>query len=215
MDPLHGWTYHAKPLPALDTYTRHTIGAQYLYGLLGPEGLRLMTPTVVYVELLAAPLVFLGSYWGSAKFVNSIIGLVWSLHIGISITIRNTVLLSLIACAAWCVFLPTGWEHDKEQLSNDISSSNRSTTIKRRLETILSAILICSLAAGNIWFELIGSSCADADVRSIWSTLFQNRWNVFVGAEEYVLNIFIQCCHLPFLEIINISRIFCALVCLL
>lgn len=24
LDPLQGWSYHADPLPALDTYTRHT-----------------------------------------------------------------------------------------------------------------------------------------------------------------------------------------------
>lgn len=24
MDPLKGWSYNADPLPALDTYTRHT-----------------------------------------------------------------------------------------------------------------------------------------------------------------------------------------------
>jgi hypothetical protein len=24
MDPMEGWSYHADPLPALDTYTRHT-----------------------------------------------------------------------------------------------------------------------------------------------------------------------------------------------
>lgn len=26
-DPLQGWTYHADPLPALDTYARHTVSS--------------------------------------------------------------------------------------------------------------------------------------------------------------------------------------------
>ena len=52
MDPKQGWSYYADPLPALDTFARHTVPAQYLYGMLGAEGLRLMTPVVVWVELL-------------------------------------------------------------------------------------------------------------------------------------------------------------------
>jgi len=55
-DPLQGWTLNAHPLPALDTYVRHTVSARYLYGLLGPTGLRYMTPTVVYAEMFSTPI---------------------------------------------------------------------------------------------------------------------------------------------------------------
>ena len=57
MDPNEGWAYHAE-LPALDTYARHTIPAQYLYGIIGTKGLRIMTPLVVWVELLCVSLMF-------------------------------------------------------------------------------------------------------------------------------------------------------------
>ena len=55
-DPLQGWTLNAYPLPPLDTYVRHTVAARYLYGLLGPTGLRYMTPTVVYAEMFSTPI---------------------------------------------------------------------------------------------------------------------------------------------------------------
>ena len=110
LDPNQGWTYNAQPLPALDTYTRHTIGAQYIYEILGPQGLRFMTPLVVYVELLCTPVALLASFLGSDSLLNFAIGMICQLHIGISISIRNAVLLSFVACSVWCVFLPVGWK---------------------------------------------------------------------------------------------------------
>jgi uncharacterized membrane protein YphA (DoxX/SURF4 family) len=174
MDPLGGWTYHADPLPALDTYARHTIGARYLYALLTPAGLRLLTPMVVYVELLSAPLALLASYMGNDTLVYTAIGLICSLHIGIAITLRNTILLSLIACCPCFIFLPIRW--------------NRATTevkIQKQKWFSVSSILILALFGGSMWFELLAVSC-DQSVKHIWSTLLHNRWNVFVGAEEYV-----------------------------
>ena len=41
------------------------------------------------------------------------------------------------------------------------------------------------MVAGNLWLETISRAC-DQSVKHIWSTLLHNRWNVFVGAEEYV-----------------------------
>lgn len=177
LDPKQGWTYHAKPLPALDTYTRHTLGAQYLYSILGPEGLRIMTPTVVYVELLCAPLAFLGCFLGSTGLVNFAIGMICQLHFGISFTIRNAVLLSYVACAAWCVFLPIGWESAGEKKKPSVSS-------KLSFGTVICTILVGSMVWGNIWFEVISTDCSTGSLRQIWSTLLQNRWNVFIGAEE-------------------------------
>jgi hypothetical protein len=171
MDPLGGWTYHADPLPALDTYARHTTGARYLYALLTPAGLRLLTPTVVYVELLSTPLALLASYMGNGTLVYTAIGLICSLHIGIAITLRNTVLLSLVACCPCFVFLPIGW--------------NRVTEVKIQKRTwfAVSFILILALLGGSVWFELFAESC-DQSVKHVWGTLLHNRWNVFVGAEE-------------------------------
>jgi hypothetical protein len=176
MDPLKGWTYNADPLPALDTYTRHTVGAQYIYGILGPEGLRIMTPTVVYIELLCTPLAFLGCYLGNAGLVKFAIAMICQLHFGISLALRNAVLLSYAACSVWCLFLPIGWE----AASN---SEILPTTKKSQLWTLICALLVGAMVGGNIWFETIGD-CSTGNQRQIWSTLLQNRWNVFVGAEE-------------------------------
>jgi hypothetical protein len=177
MDPKHGWSYHADPLPALDTYTRHTVGAQYIYGLLGPQGLRVMTPLVVYIEIFAAPVALVGSYLANTDLVHLAIGLICSLHVGISMALRNAVLLSFVACAAWFVFLPLGWTN---------ASSRGPWTFQSKLGLVVSTLLVGSMVSANIWFETIGKDCSTGSLREIWSTLLQNRWNVFIGAEEYV-----------------------------
>jgi len=173
-DPLKGWTYGADPLPALDSYARHTIGSRYLYALLGPFGLRLLTPTVVWVELLVVPIALLGSYLGSAKIVWTAVGLIWSLHLGIAATIRNTVLLSLIANCAWCIFLPP--------VVQSKFVAVRQIPLKQHIPMIL---LVASFVAGSVWFETASNEC-NQSMKHIWSPLLHNRWNVFVGAEEYV-----------------------------
>ena len=176
LDPLGGWTYSADPLPALDTYARHTVGARYLYALLRPAGLRCLTPTVVYVELLAAPVALLASYFQWDIVVQTTVAVVCSLHIGIAITVRNTVLLSLIACVAWTVFLPL------QPVTSNRSHHTASTTFSRSLPSVL---FILPFIMGSIWFETISTQC-NQSMEHIWSTLLHNRWNVFVGAEEYV-----------------------------
>jgi uncharacterized membrane protein YphA (DoxX/SURF4 family) len=182
MDPKKGWSYNADPLPALDTYVRHTVPAQYLYGMLGPEGLRWLTPTVVWVEILSAPVAFLGSFFGNAGVVNFAVGLIWQMHVGISLSIRNSVLLSYVACAAWCVFLPLGW-NDEPRSSGDRTRSPN-PRLRSQLGCLLTFAFVVSMVGGNIWFETIGTDCSTNSLRQIWSTLLQNRWNVFVGAEE-------------------------------
>lgn len=177
MDPQKGWTYNATPLPALDTYTRHTAFAQYLYGILGPQGLRIMTPIVVYIELLSCPLAFLGSYLGNAGLVKFAVGLICQLHVGISFSLRNSYQLSYVACSAWCVFLPIGWVEAKTVEKTKLSS-------KAIVGTLISALLVGGMAANTIWFETIGKDCSTSSLRQIWSTILQNRWNVFIGAEE-------------------------------
>ena len=173
-DPLGGWGYDADPLPALDTYARHTLAAQYLYALLGPPGLRALTPVVVWVELLAAPAVLFGSLVGSSLLIYLAVALICSLHVGIALTLRNAALLSLVACVPWAALLPIGW---------------RDTTAKvhtsGRFNAFISFFCIGMMVAGCLWLETISQAC-DQSVKHIWSTLLHNRWNVFVGAEEYV-----------------------------
>ena len=220
MDPLEGWTYHADPLPALDTYARHTVVARYLYALLRPEGLRLLTPTVVWVELLAAPITLLCSCMGWKRLVYASIAIVCSLHIGIALTVRNTVLLSLVACCAWMPFLPqdnglilntstVSNSHGggdsvttqgvrktdsaipgSEQVSSTSKTDSQNPTPPRptnesTMFQIVSFFIIICFIGGSVWFETMSGQC-DQSMEHIWSTLLHNRWNVFVGAEEYV-----------------------------
>ena len=183
MDPLKGWSYYADPLPALDTYARHTLLAQYFYALVGPTGLRLLTPIVVYVELLTPPLALLGGYLGIKGVIYSAVGLIWALHLGIAAMLRNAALLSFVACSAWFVFLPIGWE----RVDETFWARSTSNGFPRRFSAgdALALLLIGSMVAGNFWLETISREC-DQSVKHIWSTLLHNRWNVFVGAEEYV-----------------------------
>jgi len=178
MDPLGGWTYNADPLPALDTYARHTTAARYFYALLGPEGLRLLTPTVVYAELLSAPVALIGSFCGWSQVVNITAALICSLHIGIAFTLNNTVLLSLVACSVWAVFLPL---NNLAECEDPPKPSKQASPAAK----VVTRVLILSIIAGSCWFETLSEEC-NQSMKHIWSTLLHNRWNVFVGAEEYV-----------------------------
>jgi len=190
LDPKKGWTYHADPLPALDTYARHTVFAQHLYGLLGPGGLRFMTPIVVYVEILSVPVALVGSYLGNAQIVNFAIFLICQMHIGISLSIRNSNLLSYAACCAWLVFLPMGWKDNNSSSGTDTdedrATSRSASSLKSKLGALVTLVMVSAMVGGNIWFEAIATGCSTESLRLIWSTLLQNRWNVFIGAEEYV-----------------------------
>ena len=205
LDPKKGWTYHADPLPALDTYARHTVFAQHLYGLLGPGGLRLMTPVVVYVELLCVPVALIGSYLGNPAVVNSAIGTICQMHLGISLSIRNSNLLSYVACCSWLVFLPMGWKDPDEGDHEEGGGGNRNSTngidaidaskdgtttspsprsFVSRLGSLVTLLMVSAMVGGNVWFETMATGCSTESLRLIWSTLLQNRWNVFIGAEE-------------------------------
>lgn len=176
MDPLQGWSYYADPLPALDTYARHTLGARYLYALVGPQGLRVMTPIVVYIELLVSPVSLIAGFLRSQAVLYAAIGLIWSLHVGIALTLRNSALLSFVACIAWLPSLPVGWK----KLDTDAPR----TGISSWTSTLVSLVCILAMLSGNLWLETISRAC-DQSVTHIWSTLLHNRWNVFIGAEEY------------------------------
>ena len=180
MDPQRGWTYGADPLPALDTYARHTTSAQYFYALVGPGGLRVLTPIVVYVELLAAPVAMLGTLLGSQILVYTAVVLICALHFGIALMLRNAALLSFVACVPWWTYLPLG-------LFPAMFQTPRLATIQypSKLGGSVATVVISSLALGTIWLATLSSVC-DQSVKHIWSTILHNRWNVFVGAEEYV-----------------------------
>ena len=217
LDPKHGWTYAADPLPALDTYCRHTLVAQYVYTVFGPTGLRCLTPLVVYTEILCVPLAALGTYSNRHTLVYGVIYTMCGMHFGIALTIRNSYLLSSVAACVWLLFLPPSsennnnnnnnnryFQHQKKILttnntSNDGSGSSSSSSATTTATTSSSMydkvgasitfILVIGMVGGNIWFETIGAGCGSVteSSRLIWSTLLQNRWNVFIGAEEVSL----------------------------
>ena len=206
-DPLKGWTIHPPHfLPALDTYVRHTKVARYVYGLLGPTGLRYMTPIVVYVELLCTPVALFGSFISSKVLLHGVIALICMMHIGIALTMNNTVLLSLVACVAWCIFLPEGvgddllwwWfppsllsqgcvasqgRSDRNGRGDDVENDSNKPTISFAKKHGVPALIIGIMISGSVWFETMSTQC-NQSMEHIWSTLLHNRWNVFVGAEE-------------------------------
>lgn len=194
-DPLGGWTFHAQPLPALDTYVRHTVAARFVYGILGPTGLRYLTPTVVYAEMLCAPAALLGSFAGSKATVYGVVALMCSIHMGIAATMNNTVLLSSVACVAWCIFLPLGVGADLglPSSSSPPGGSKRAVAECKAAKSDssffrkhgLAALVIGTFISGSVWFETMSNHC-NQSMEHVWSTLLHNRWNVFVGAEEYV-----------------------------
>mmetsp|Transcript_13917 Transcript_13917/g.29374 ORF Transcript_13917/g.29374 Transcript_13917/m.29374 type:complete len:508 (+) Transcript_13917:315-1838(+) len=183
-DPLGGWTLNAQPLSALDTYVRHTVVARYMYGILGPTGLRYMTPTVVYAEMFCAPVALAGSYFRKNTIVYGVILLMWFMHVGIAVTMRNTVLLSLVANCAWCIYLPEG-------VGKNIGFSSKKSDVDDRKKSSflqkhgMSALIIAAFVSGSIWFETMSDDCNQSQ-KHIWTTLLHCRWNVFVGAEDYV-----------------------------
>jgi hypothetical protein len=192
MDPLGGWSWNAQPLPALDTYARHTTGAQYLYAILQPVGgFRILTPAVVYLELLSAPLALVSSYCGWWRIVHSCVYAMWSLHIGIALTLRNSAMLSWVACSAWIPFLmiyPTAASSNVPQRTpprTDVAAKSVVRHRQRAAQWTSSIVCIAGLGAGSLWFEQVGCK-SSSEVQTVWSTLLHNRWNVFVGAEEYV-----------------------------
>ena len=149
----------------------------------GTSGWRILTPLVVHVELCAVPMTLLGLYLYNSYIVYTSIGLITALHLGIASTIRNATLLSFIAITPWCMLLPMTTTVHRNSSNNKrdgptVRWSSRSTTIG----TLLALI---PMIMGCVWFETMSRSC-DQSVKHIWSTLLHNRWNVFIGAEEYV-----------------------------
>jgi hypothetical protein len=182
-DPLQGWTLNA-PIPALDTYVRHTVGARIMYGLLGPVGLRIMTPTVVYAEMFCAPVALLGSAIGSKAIVYSVVIIMCFMHIGIAVTMRNTIVLSLVACCAWFIFLPEGLSVDCGFMQRSQMEPIKHQAKRQSKANLFTSITIIALfIMGSIWFETLSEQCNQSH-KHVWSTLLHNRWNVFVGAEE-------------------------------
>ena len=173
-DPFRGWT--ASPaegrLPALDSYTRHTYGARVMYTLLGSEGLKYMTPLVAWAEVVLAPMAVLASLTGYKRMQAACVLALMGLHIGIALTLNNTVLLGGVACSALCLLLP--------------SSPVERRYDKGRRISIASTIAVLTIIAACSLYELSPLAVNCSQDTSIIPFLLNNRWNVFTSSETYV-----------------------------
>jgi hypothetical protein len=136
--------------------------------------------------------------------VNFAIGMICQLHVGIAITVRNTVLLSLVACAAWMPYLPEdnalfslvdgilsvfgSTTSSKKSTISTTQNAKRTSEVPSMAKTgtsFVRNISILAIIAGSFWFEVISEEC-NQSMKHIWSVLMHNRWNVFISSEEYV-----------------------------
>ena len=156
-----------------------------MYSLLGPEGLKLMTPTVPFAEMFSPAIALAASYFGQKGALYGTIAMMCFMHVGIAVTMRNTVLLSLVACTAWAIFLPASVGADLGLTSTNPTSESPEKSKYSTRRRKLSGGFICLFVLGSLWFETLSSHC-NQSMKHIWSTLLHNRWNVFIGAEEYV-----------------------------
>ena len=115
--------------------------------------------------------------------------MICQMHIGISLCMSNCNLLSYVACCPWLVFLPPS---RKSQICYDNGDTNvktitiatRPISFIRRLASLVTLVMVSAMIAGNVWYEMIATEFSTESRRLIWGTLLQNRWNVFIGAEE-------------------------------
>ncbi|GMH72771.1 hypothetical protein TL16_g06002 [Triparma laevis f. inornata] len=176
LDPLNGWTTTPLQipnspipiLPALDSYTRHTLSARIIYTLLTPTGLKYLTPIVAYAEVVLPVISIFSCFFERLKNVQILSTvLVMGLHIGIGLTINNTALLSLVACTSLILLLPISSPSPPSQLSKP-------------------GLLIATLILTScVYFETTELALCSQDT-SLWPTLLHNRWNVFTSSETYV-----------------------------
>jgi len=181
-DPNNGWGFTPAEgtIPALDTYARHTTFAQILYTLLGPGGLRWMTPIVLYTELII-PFLTIGAWLLNWRRVCNVgVMTMISLHVGIGLSMRNAGSLSAVAAAVWLPFLM-------------ISPAKKNLQLRGRSSTWRSLVVILAamfFVTGSYYTSYVmpPSVCLSSQTsgKSPLTSIFHNRWNVFTGSETHV-----------------------------
>jgi hypothetical protein len=96
------WSLMTWQVGALDTYLRHTPAARLLRWLLGRTALRVAGACAAWLELLVAPLALAAP---SQRGRRVAIAAAAALHVGIAMTMRNTIALSLAGVCAWLPLL--------------------------------------------------------------------------------------------------------------
>ena len=199
--PDAAWSVGAE-VAALDTYLRHTPVARLTRWLLGARGLRYAGAAAAWLELAIAPLA-LAAPTQTAR--RCCIAAAVSLHVGIAMTMRNTVALSAAAVAAWIPLidgplsaeppsqLPPGTPASRAKDAATEEDERASGTADHAVIDGLSAALVWLLALGSAWhqFSDFGAPACAASASGasdlVQATLLHNRWNVFTGAEPFVV----------------------------
>ena len=193
--PDAAWSLHAE-VSALDTYMRHTPVARFARWLLGAHALRFAGAATAWLELTIAPLALAAPTQGMRRYC---IAAAAALHVGIALTMRNTFALSLAAIAAWLPFIDGPPSPRSSSTPNPAEPSTRcaaegpTTTATARAKEALCACFVCAWAMGSAWHQMgeFGApACAASGGEAahlLQSTMLHNRWNVFTGAEPYVV----------------------------
>lgn len=182
-DPNDGWGFSpvGSTLPALDTYCRHTLPARLLYTLLGPTGMAILTPIVLYTEILVPPLTIATWYMGWGRCCNTGVALMIALHLGIGLSMRNAGSLSAVASVVWLPFYIARTPPHTHPAKDNKKGGCAITIL---------ATLIFILASIYTSFIMDPASCNAAassnHSKSPLTTIFHNRWNVFTGSETHV-----------------------------
>jgi len=184
-----GWTADAD-LPAVDAYLRHTFAADVLRRyVLSPRALRLATPAVPWVEILAPNIAHAASLLRPRRVAFFIevaaIAAVIALHVGVALCMNGAGLLGVAACAAWVPLLPDGEEEMTIARHHTHPPQQRrrrwSPGAFLRIATLVAYVGACAT------FALQGRhQCVDAKAAP-FATLFHNRWNVFAGSDDTIV----------------------------
>ena len=204
--PDAAWSIGAE-VGALDTYLRHTPIARLARWLLGPRVLRYAGAATAWLELTIAPLAFL---MPSQAARRTCIGAAVALHLGIALTMRNTVALSAAGVTAWLPFIdgpaacsgaiargdgPATATHETAHQGAAAAPTKRAigARVLARGRELACSVVVGLLALGSAWHqaaEFGAPACASGahDASDLLqATMLHNRWNVFTGAEPYVV----------------------------
>jgi hypothetical protein len=186
LDPARALSLTA-PVAALDTYMRHTPTARALHRLLGGHGVRAAGAATVCIELFAAPVAFACA---SPACRRVAIVVICSLHVGIALCMRNTLLLSAAAIIAWIPFLDVAPPSPPPEPAEE-GPADRPAIRRQWVPTPFASAALSVFAILCAHHQYTGGDGAGCDGRTgpdgLRTTLLYQRWNVFASAESYVV----------------------------
>jgi len=185
-DPEGAWQLDAQ-VPALDTYLRHTPAGALVRQLLGVRLLRLAGPLTAYTELLAAPLMLC---CGEARSRRLLVLVGCALHAAIALCMRNTALLSLAAVTLWLPFWDVQPPQAGARAKRGSDGTSRDAPGAHRADACAHVLVVAFALAVGL-YQAHGGQGPGCGGRvgsaAVHRLLLHNRWNVFTGAEGYVV----------------------------